>query len=121
MTTALYRDAQGHAWVGEQAAGWLPDSAAQTAEVPAADDPRWVPGVPRELDTQVLTLSPFYPTGRLGACVERKSSTPLGQYPNHPPFEGCLAWMPLSAIAWNDVPGQEPASVPVPRSSRRPG
>lgn len=75
-------------WVGDS-----PQEATHWAEVPLPDDPRWIPGKPDILDTQVLTLSPFYPSGRLGVCVELKSSQPFGLYPNHPPFEGARAWM----------------------------
>jgi len=99
----LYRTATGHAWVGETWVGRIPDSAAFTAPLPAADDPRWTPGTPTALDTEVLTLSPFYSNGRLGVCVEKKASQPLGRYPNHPPFFGCRAWMPLDAIEWRTV------------------
>lgn len=103
MTSAndtLYKTATGHAWVGETWAGRTPDNAAFTAQLPTAEDPRWTPGTPDVLDTEVLTLSPFSPAGRLGVCVEQKASQPLGRYPNHPPFFGCRAWMSLDAIEW---------------------
>lgn len=107
MATAnnkLYRSGNGHVWVGEHWVGRYPAQAVQTADVPAAEDPRWIPGVPRTLDVEFLTLSPFSPNGRLGVCVERKSSKPLGQYPNHPPFAGCQAWMDVGALDWQPVP-----------------
>lgn len=94
----LYRDADGHAWAGE----WQPQ-AVQKSPLPAENDARWVQGKPAVLDTQWLTLAPFYPTGRLDVSVELKTSQPLGQYPNHPAFEGCHAWMPLDAIVWEAV------------------
>lgn len=98
MAEMLNRLANGHAWVGE-----CRGNATQVADVPAADDPRWIAGLPNLLDTEVLTLSPFYPSGRLGCCVEQKESKPISRHPNHPPFRGCRAWMPLDALAWRPV------------------
>lgn len=94
----LFRRADGHAWVGE-----CQEDATHTAEIPTPDDSRWTPGVPHALDTEVLTLSPFYPSGRLGVCVESRSITPLFRYPNHSPFEGCKAWMAIDDIDWQPV------------------
>lgn len=110
----LYRRADGSAWVGEVWVGRTPPDAVAVAFLPAEDDPRWRPGQPTVLDTPVLTLSPFFPSGRLDVAVERKASQPLGQYPNHPPFEGARAWMPLDAIAW------EPVSAPQAKNKTRP-
>lgn len=76
------------AWIGE-----CRQDAHTELPIPAADDPRWIQGVPTALDTQVLTLCPFYPSGRLDVSVEIKRSQPLSRYPNHPPFQGCKAWM----------------------------
>lgn len=100
----LYRSADGHAWVGEHCVGRFPATATHVAALPEADDARWIPGVPTFLDAEFITLSPFSPSGRLGVCVEKKSSKPVGRYPNHPPFEGCKAWMPVGSIAWTPIP-----------------
>jgi hypothetical protein len=99
----LYR-AMNHAWVGEHWVGRFPINATDYAELPPADDPRWIKGTPTVLDTEVLTLSPFYPSRRLGVCVEKKESQPFSRHPNHPPFQGAVAWMPLDVIAWDKVP-----------------
>lgn len=100
----LYRTADGYAWVGEHWVGRYPSTAVATADLPPAEDPRWTPGAPHEPDVQFLTLSPFYPTGRLGVTVERKSSAPLFPNGNHPPFFGCKAWMRLDQVNWAPVP-----------------
>jgi len=84
-----------HAWVGECGL-----DAQFVADIPAEDDPRWQEGKPELLDTELLTLSPFYPSGRLGACVEKKSCHPMFRYANHPAFQGCKKWMHLDALVW---------------------
>ena len=89
------------AWVGEPC---TQHDATQVAEVPAEDDSRWQHGTPTLLDQKVLTLSPFFPSGRLGACVEEKKSNPmLSRYPNHPPFAGVVAWRSLEALNWTPL------------------
>lgn len=105
----LYRSADGHAWVGEYFEGRFPSNATHIADLPQEDDSRWRPGVPAFSDVEFITLSPFSPSGRLGVCVEKKSSNPLGQYPNHPAFEGCKAWMPVSETRWTLIPRPEHA------------
>lgn len=100
----LYQRADGSAWVGEVSADHFPQDAVARAPLPSSDDPRWQPGRPTALDVQVLTLSPFYPSQRLGVTVEQKTSRPLFRHPNHPPFEGAVAWMPLGAIRWSPLP-----------------
>jgi hypothetical protein len=80
---------------------WVGDSqqdATHFANIPDANDPRWIKGNPSILDTTVLTLSPFYPSMRLDVCCEHKSSKKPIMQPNHPPFAGCVAWMSLDAI-----------------------
>lgn len=99
----IYRRADGSAWVGERWVGRTPAEAVARAPVPASDDPRWQKGKPEVLDTPVLTLSPFSPSGRLGAKVEQKARHPQFRYPNHPPFDGAVAWMPLEALDWSPV------------------
>ncbi len=94
----LFFRADGSAWVGEHWVRRMPESAVACADLPHQGDPRWIPGVPSLLDVQVLTLSPFYPSGRLGVSVQRKESKPLMTYPNHPAFAGCVAWMPLDDL-----------------------
>ena len=91
----LFKLASGHAWVGE-----CKQEATHTADIPNPDDSRWVSGAPSLLDTEVLTLSPFFPSGRFGVCVEKKDSKPFSRYMNHPPFEGCKKWMLLDVIDW---------------------
>lgn len=86
-------------WVGSIR---CPQDALAAYPLPAADDPRWVSGVPAALDTPVLTLSPFFPAGRLGVAVETKRSRPFSRHPNHPPFAGVQAWMPLTALRLED-------------------
>lgn len=100
----VFRRADGSAWAGD-----CQQDAIASAPLPDASDPRWVPGKPDVLDAEILTLSPFFPSGRLGVEIERKSSTPLGRYPNHPPFAGCTAWMPLDALQWTDIAPAIPA------------
>ena len=100
----LYKTADGRAWVGEHWVGRYPSNAIFYTELPPADDTRWIKGVPHQLDTQYLTLSPFYPDGRLGVCVDLKESKPPFRYPNHPAFAGCRAWMEVDAINWHPVP-----------------
>lgn len=102
----LYRDTDGHAWVGEYWVGRRPQNAVLEADIPAATDPRWVHGVPSVLDVEVLTLSPFFPSGRLGACVERKGSKRDYSLSNHPPFDGCTAWMPIDMVDWKPCTGR---------------
>jgi hypothetical protein len=96
----LYKTATGHAWVGETWIGRNPTAAAFSARLPVADDPRWAPGKPSMLDTEFPTLSPFFPSDRLGVSVEKKPSQPMFQNVNHPPFQGCVAWMPMESIEW---------------------
>lgn len=66
-------------------------------EIPDGQDSVWNKGNPAHvdgvLDKQVLTLSSFYPSGKLGAALEVKSSSPIGMYPNHPAFEGAKFWL----------------------------
>lgn len=99
-------------WVGEVWVGRYPRDATHEADIPEITDPRWIQGKPRMLDTSVLTLSPFYPSKRLDVCVERKSSNPIGQYPNHPPFEGAVAWMSLEALRETATPIEHEESRP---------
>lgn len=103
----LYRSADGHAWVGEYFVGRYPAHATHVADLPDEHDARWRLGVPAFQDVEFITLSPFSPSGRLGVCVEKQSSTPLGRYPNHPAFEGCKAWMPVSETRWTPIPRPE--------------
>lgn len=102
----LYMDESGHAWVGEHWVLRYPAQAVKIAKVPSKDDPRWMQGVPTILDKEVLTLSPFFPSGELNACVEKKNSKPPFDNPNHPPFYGCKAWMTLDKIEWVDAKRQ---------------
>lgn len=88
-------------WVGD-----CSQDATHEADTPDAKDARWIPGVPSILDTSVLTLSPFYPSGRLGVCVESKSSKPPVMEPNHPPFRSVVAWMHLDALREMATPVQ---------------
>ena len=97
----LYRSADGHAWVGEYFEGRFPSNATHISDLPKEDDPRWRPGTPTFDDVEFVTL------GRLGVCVEKKSSDPLARYSNHPPFEGCKAWMPVPEINWTPIPRPE--------------
>lgn len=104
----LYRTACGHAWVGEFFVGRFPEHATHVAELPAEDDSRWRPGAPPACDDiEFITLSPFFPSGRLGVCVEKKSSALLGLHANHPPFFGCRAWMPVMETHWKPIPRPE--------------
>lgn len=100
----LYRRADGYAWVGEHFVGRFPDQATHYAETPESNDSRWRPGVPVFADVQFITLSPFYPSGRLGVSVEMRVSNPVCLYSNHPAFEGCKAWMPVSETKWSPIP-----------------
>jgi hypothetical protein len=103
----LYRSADGHAWVGEYFEGRFPSDATHIADLPDNDDPRWRQGAPAFSDVEFITLTPFSPYGRLGVCVEKKSSSPLSQNPNHPAFLGCTAWMPVSETTWKPIPRPE--------------
>lgn len=71
-------------------------------EVPGEKDAVWRKGNPSHIDDlidkQVLTLSPFYPSGNLGASIEVRKTSSLGQYPNHPPFEGVKQWLPVEEL-----------------------
>ena len=87
------------AWVGDCA-----QDATHSMSVPDPEDHRWIIGRPTVLDTRVLTLSPFYPSGRLGCCVEYKESKPFTLYPNHPSFGGCVAWMHLETLRTDALP-----------------
>lgn len=107
VTDKLYRSADGHAWVGEYFEGRFPSNATHVADLPDEDDPRWRPGVPAFSDVEFITLSPFFPSGRLGVCVEKKSSDPLFRHVNHPAFQGCKAWMPVSETSWAPIPRPE--------------
>lgn len=90
---------QFRAWVGE-----CQQDATAVADVPDSSDPRWIRGKPEGIfDVDLLTLSPFFPSGRLDVCIERKASKPLSRYPNHPPFQGVVAWMPLGDLRWESV------------------
>lgn len=90
---------ENRSWVGERG---VPQDAITACEVPAVEDPRWIQGnpkwIPELMDVPVLTLSPFYPSGRLGACVEMQSSKPPIMKPNYPSFAGCMAWMKLESL-----------------------
>lgn len=97
MYRKLYRDPTGQIRLSD-ACG----AATHFSELPEVSDPRWVKGRPTVLDTRVLTLSPFS-SGKLGVEIENKTSQPIGQYPNHPPFEGVVAWMPLELIQWEEI------------------
>ncbi len=112
MTTSLklLRNAAGHAWVGETF-----QDATHVAAFPEADDPRWIPGIPTQQDTEFVTLSPFFPSGRLGVAVEiSRSNMPKFGGPNHPPFFGCKAWMQVDALHWHPVtPGYPITKQPV--------
>lgn len=97
MDQQLFKTAT-HSWVGE-----CQMDATHVAEVPSSEDSRWIPGRPEILDTEVLTLSPFYPSGRLGVCVEKKLSKPFSTNTNHPSFGGCKAWMQMGNIPWQEI------------------
>lgn len=99
----LYRSADGHAWVGEHFVGRFPLNATHIADLPQEDDPRWRVGAPAFADVEFITLSPFSPSGRFGVRVEKKPGNPLRRYPNHPAFEGCKAWMPVSETHWTPI------------------
>ncbi len=88
------------AWVGEFG---VQQDANLCADVPDVDDVRWRAGVPTVLDEQVLTLSPFFPSGRLGVCFEKKDSVPKFPNANHPPFQGVVAWMPMHELVWRST------------------
>lgn len=105
----LYRSADGHAWVGEHFKGRFPENATHVADLPDVNDPRWRPGRPSFTDVEFITLCSFSPYGRLGVCVEKKSSHPLNPYPNHPVFKSCKAWMPVSETDWKPIPRPERA------------
>ena len=90
--------AKDRTWVGEVWVGRYPKDATHEAEIPIETDARWNKGKPSLLDTDLLTLSPFYPSNRLDVCVERKSSNPIMRHANHPPFAGAVAWMSIEAV-----------------------
>lgn len=104
-------------WVGE-----CPQEATHWAEVPLPEDPRWIQGRPTVLDTCVLTLSPFYSSQQLGVCAETKPGSPLFRHPNHPPFEGAVAWMlpdcleqhPMSTLPMWGLNRRQPDASPSP-------
>jgi hypothetical protein len=98
------------AWVGEVWVGRYPKDATHEADIPELTDPRWIKGKPIVMDTDVLTLSPFYPSQRLDVCVERKSSNPIMRHANHPPFAGAVAWMALDGIKESATPVQNEQS-----------
>lgn len=69
--------------------------------LPSETDPRWRQGNPWHhpdaQDVGVLTLSHFYPSGRLGVTHERKRPGAREDV-NHPAFVGAVAWMPASEL-----------------------
>lgn len=71
--------------------------------LPDEDDPRWEDGQP-PLDTSLLTLSPFAPSGRLGYCVEAKPKVPHFRNANHPAFQGVKKWMRLDTLRSEAAP-----------------
>ena len=101
-TNRLYRAADGHAWVGENWYGRWPGHAVLYAQLPNLNDSRWNKGRPYVQDKEFLTLCSFPPKG-LGVCVEREERKPISRYPNHPPFQGCQAWMCLDTFEWKSV------------------
>jgi len=62
------------------------------AELPQEDDSRWKTNQP-PFDTRVLTLCPWYPSGKLNVQIEEKMSKPFFRNPNHPPFFAMKGWM----------------------------
>lgn len=98
------------AWVGDTS-----QDATHQIDIPDATDTRWIQGVPSILDKSVLTLSPFYPSGRLDVCVESKSSRSPVMQPNHPAFQGAVAWMHLDALREMATPVQKQNSRPAMR------
>lgn len=105
----LFLRADGYAWVGEHFKGRQPAAATHVAALPDPADPRWRQGSPQVPGAQLITLSPFYPSGRLGVCVELKEERPLSLFPNHPAFHGCRAWMPVSEASWTPLQRPERA------------
>ncbi len=67
------------------------------AELPSEDDSRWKTTRP-PLDTRVLTLCPWYPSGKLNVQIEEKQSKPFFRNPNHPPFHAMKGWMFLDEL-----------------------
>lgn len=98
----LYLDMTGHAWVSDT----VQAHATHIADLPLESDVRWRVGVPSVADVEFITLSPFWPSGRLGVCVEIRRSNRI-MYVNHPAFAGCKAWMPVSAATWRPIPRPE--------------
>lgn len=76
-------------------------------DIPSERDARWRPGnpfhIPEAEGKGVLTLCPFYPSGRLGVCWERKT---LGSRRdvNFPTFDGAKAWMLADELRGEALP-----------------
>jgi hypothetical protein len=76
----------------------IQDDVTHCLPIPDVNDLRWIDGMLNVLDVDVLTLSHFYPSGKLGACIERKSSIPPIMAVNHPAFTGCVKWMLIDML-----------------------
>ena len=76
-------------------------------EIPTEHDPRWRPGnpfhVPEAEGKGVLTQCPFYPSGRLGVCWERKEPGSRLDV-NFPTFDGAKAWMLADELRGEALP-----------------
>lgn len=103
-THLIYMDAEGHTWMQEHTIGkHHPEKAEFYSEVPKNEDSRWIPGKPKEIGRQFLTLCPFYPTQRLDVSVEIQRSKESMNV-NHPPFEGCVKYMPIDSLDLRPIP-----------------
>lgn len=110
-THLIYLDKDGYVWMQEHNIGNKhPQNAEFYTEVPSNDDKRWIDGIPRVENIQFLTLSPFYPNQRLDVSVEIKRSTQFKNV-NHPAFEGCQKYMPVSLLNFNAIPKHIPRSI----------
>lgn len=76
-------------------------------EIPSEHDPRWRPGnpfyIPEAEGKGVLTQCPFYPSGRLGVCWERKEPGSRRDV-NFPSFDGAKAWMLADELRGEALP-----------------
>lgn len=95
----IYKHTEEHYHVGECAL-----DATHKALLPSADDVNWFQGKPPyNHPYEVLTLNHCYPSGVIITIEKYRTNPSIFQYPNHNPFDGTIAWMPLDKINFEEI------------------
>lgn len=111
-THLIYLDQESYVWMQEHHIGnEHPQNAEFFCEVPSNDSSKWIIGKPSVPNVQFLTISPFYPSGRLDVSVEINSEPKIMRHENHPAFAGCVKYMPVHLLDFRPIPKYIPRAI----------